>query len=309
MKTCIGSQARGDSHLREHKDLWSLLDMIEFRSTALLALGKLLGLFSEEALFQRALPPLAIKVEKGGFGVPVRIISVEPQVEEAKKELLNGAAIDFWKTYIRDELIEGCKQLQLAMSQKQGEHILALLNSGTITVGQFCFALAELGQRLIDELEDKISLQIDAKHAYLYKNGKAFSEGVFQAFPSTNEDISEASTCLALDRGTACVMHLCRVVETGLRTLASFLELPSRHDWGKHLEDIERELTKRYKMAGTRTLEELFCAEAAAQIGHIKTAWRNPSVHVDKTYSPERAEEIFLAIQSFMKHLATKLRE
>ena len=46
---------------------------------------------------------------------------------------------------------------------------------------------------------------------------------VFNAFPSANNDILEASNCLALERGTATVMHLMRVAEVGLKALASAL--------------------------------------------------------------------------------------
>ncbi len=32
-------------------------------------------------------------------------------------------------------------------------------------------------------------------------------------------------------------------------------------------------------------------------------------MHIDKTYTEERAEEILIAVRSFMRHLATKLQE
>jgi len=134
-------------------------------------------------------------------------------------------------------------------------------------------------------------------------------ERSFEKFPSANEDISEAGICLALDRGTACVMHLSRVAEVGLKALAAELGLPPRNDWGKHLDDMEKELTKRCKASGSRTADERFFAEAASHLGHIKTAWRNPGMHVDRNYSPDRAKEILAAIRSFMEYLATRLSE
>ena len=82
--------------------------------------------------------------------------------------------------------------------------------------------------------------------------------------------------------------------------------MPRRNDWGKHLDDIERELARRYKTSGAGSEDELFYSEAALQIAHIKTAWRNPAMHVDKSYSIERAKEVFIAIRSFMRHLASK---
>jgi hypothetical protein len=187
--------------------------------------------------------------------------------------------------------------------------MLDLLNFGPVTLGRFAGMVMELAQRLVDELESKVTLQINMRHSDLYGKAEAFGDAVFTAFPSANDDIAEAGTCLALDRGTACVMHLSRVVEVGLKAIAEKLGLPNRNDWGKHLEDIERELTKRYKASAIRSTEEQFLSEAAVQIGHIKVAWRNPAMHVDKTYSPQRAEQIFSAIRSFMQHLATELHD
>ena len=52
-----------------------------------------------------------------------------------------------------------------------------------------------------------------------------------------------------------------------------------------------------------------FWVAAGALFGHVKTAWRNPTMHIEKTYTPQRAEEILLAVKSFMAHLATKICE
>jgi hypothetical protein len=105
-------------------------------------------------------------------------------------------------------------------------------------------------------------------------------------------------------------MHLCRIVEVGLEALAvNRLNLPKRPNWGQQLNEIERELTARYKTSGVRTPDGLFLSEAAAQIGHIKTAWRNPTMHVDRRYTNEQAGEIFAAVKCFMKLLATRVKE
>lgn len=293
----------------QEEKLQSLLDMVKFRSHILMELGSLFRATSEESLFYRPLPSLKIKIDKGGFGKPAQIISVEPETEAVRNEPLPSDAFAAWKSYLSNVLIGGCEQLQLPMSKKQIEHMLSMLNSDSVTLGQLCRMMEDLGQRLVDELEDKISLQIEARHADLFENPKAFGDAVFNAFPSANEDIFEASTCLALDRGTACVMHLSRVVEVGLRVTADNLRLPKRNDWGKHLEDIEKELAKRYKASGKRTSEEEFLSQSAIHIGHIKVAWRNPSMHVDKQYGPTQAENIFHEICLFMQHLATQLHE
>jgi len=134
-------------------------------------------------------------------------------------------------------------------------------------------------------------------------------EDVFNAFPSANDDIFEAGTCLAVERGTACVMHLMRVVEVGLGVLAIVVGVPKQNDWGAYLRKIEAELDARAKAAGARSVDEQFYAEAAANFDRMRRAWRNPTMHPEKTYSQDRAEEILLAVKSFMTHLATKLHE
>jgi hypothetical protein len=166
-----------------------------------------------------------------------------------------------------------------------------------------------LRKRVDDELEGREFFALESRYKNYFQKDKLFGEDVFNSLPSANDDIYEAGTCIALGRATACVMHLMRAVEVGLNVLAKELKLPIRHDWGKHLKDIDDELSKRYKASGSRTPDELFFAEAAAQIGHIKTAWRNPTVHADRSYTEERAEEILIAVRSLLRHLATKLHE
>ena len=61
--------------------------------------------------------------------------------------------------------------------------------------------------------------------------------------------------------------------------------------------------------AGARSPDEVFYAEAAATIDYMRRAFRNPTMHPDRSYSQDRAEEIFLSVKSFMNHLATKLCE
>jgi hypothetical protein len=174
---------------------------------------------------------------------------------------------------------------------------------------KFKAEISILRKRIDDELKGAEFFALEPRTAKYFKTDKLFGEQVFNNLPSANDDIYEAGTCLALSRATACVMHLMRAVEVGLTVLAKELGLPPRHDWGKHLTDIENELTKRYKASGSRTPDESFYAEAAAHIGHIKTAWRNPTMHVDRAYSEEHAEEILTAVRSLLRHLATRLHE
>jgi hypothetical protein len=39
----------------------------------------------------------------------------------------------------------------------------------------------------------------------------------------------------------------------------------------------------------------------------VKQAFRNPTMHVDRKYGPEEAEEIYKAVRRFMERLAVEL--
>jgi hypothetical protein len=170
-------------------------------------------------------------------------------------------------------------------------------------------ALSQGTSRVPDDLVGRVLLVIDPPKVCLYNQPAIFGDEVFKAFSSANEDISEAGTCLSLDRGTACVMHLQRVIEVGLSALAAAVQVPKQNDWGSYLREIDVELTRRMKASGARSPDEQFYAEAAVAIDHMRRAWRNPTMHPEKTYPTERAEEILDSVRSFMRHLATKLHE
>ena len=82
------------------------------------------------------------------------------------------------------------------------------------------------------------------------------------------------------------------------------MEVGPQNDWGAYLREIEKELAKRAKTSGGRSPVEQFCAETAIRFDHLRRAWRNPSMHIDRSYSLETAAEIFDATKSFMRHLA-----
>jgi hypothetical protein len=164
-------------------------------------------------------------------------------------------------------------------------------------------------QAMVIGLNRRKFFEPEPKYIEYFENPKLFGEEVFAAFPSAIEDITEAGACLALERPTACVMHLMRVTEAGLKALAAKVGVTKQNDWGAYMREIDKELGARMKAAGKHTPDESFYAEAAAQFGHVKTAWRNPTMHIEKTYTPQRAEEILLAVKSFMTHLAGRICE
>ena len=175
--------------------------------------------------------------------------------------------------------------------------------------------LTELQTRLIDELNTRFMVAIPSERIKYYKGIDLFGGDVPRQFRHAAIDIEEAGKCLALNRNTACVFHLMRVMETGLRALAKSLNDPRldparNPSWETILRKGDEELLKPIT---ERSIEwrsdHAFFSTAVANLRAVKDAWRNTTMHVEQNYSDETALEVWNAVRAFMRHLATKLGE
>ena len=142
-----------------------------------------------------------------------------------------------------------------------------------------------------------------------------FGLAVSDAFPSAMFDITESGACLALDRGSACVFHLMRVLEIGLRVLGAKFDVSLDHrNWAPAIEEIESKVRQIHKDPIWKALPECkeqqeFYAQAASHFGILKDAWRNYTMHVRGKYTEEEAERVFQSTKAFMQKLAERLSE
>jgi len=120
-----------------------------------------------------------------------------------------------------------------------------------------------------------------------------------KSFPSITNELREAGNCFAFDRPTACVFHLARVMEAALKVTAKEIGVEYTTDWGRCFRDIEKQ--------GEQS--DPFFREAVAYMRSFKNVWRNPTMHIERSFSEQEAEHIFNAVQAFMEHLATRLTE
>lgn len=217
------------------------------------------------------------------------------------------------------QLINGhCEKIGLAMSAKQVDRIISELKSkslGNIIAKQ----VWELEERLIDELSIPAFMVIQSDKVGFYENPSPFGGEVFDKFPSANFDIEEASKCFATARYTACVMHLQRVLEIGLKSYGECLGIMSllntpQPSWNLVLDKTRKEIKDRNDSQKpnkwSSQAEKEFCEEDIQPfLESVKIAWRNPSMHADKTYTEEVAKEILDAVKTFMRHLAKQMNE
>ncbi len=80
--------------------------------------------------------------------------------------------------------------------------------------------VGELVSRFEDELKSHHFFYIPQGRFAHYMQPVAFGVEVTTKFPTASADIEEAGNCYAVGRNTACVFHLMRVMEIGIRALA-----------------------------------------------------------------------------------------
>jgi hypothetical protein len=98
--------------------------------------------------------------------------------------------------------------------------------------------------RFGDELEPYKYLLVAADLVPYHEQEKLFGEHVFEKFPRARADITEAGSCYALRRPTACVFHLMRGMEAAIQKLARQLSLTitPQTTWRKITGDMDAKI-------------------------------------------------------------------
>jgi hypothetical protein len=211
----------------------------------------------------------------------------------------------------------------LEFSAKEAHYIVAEAESAkSIHIHDAISLFSGLHRRILDELTE-ISLWRVPRDNLKFLKSDPFDSGlapfnphfrpVSLRFGLANKDIAEAGKCLAFGRHTASVFHLMRVMEVGLRALGASLNDPSldpktNPSWGKILARGDKEMQKHLAdRCPEWRADENFFSTAQANLRAVKDAWRNPTMHIERNYDPDEAEDVWNTVRAFMRHLSQKL--
>src|SRR5271166_133920 len=182
----------------------------------------------------------------------------------------------------------------------------------TTTVGKCLADIEKFDYALETELSKIIFFSVSGDDASLFQVEKPFGDRVYDAFPSTRLDVTEAAKCFALDRSTACVFHCMRVLESALRILAKDVKVVfDIQTWQTVIEQIENAIRAEGKAlpSGTTKTERLHrLSEAAKEFVYFKDGWRNHVSHNRSPYDPAQAASAFNHTKDFMRSLSQWLK-
>jgi len=174
-------------------------------------------------------------------------------------------------------------------------------------------------EKLVErELTHKVFLYITPEKSRFFPVGNnpyPLTEAVFKAFPSATYDTNEAAWSLALDRSTAAVFHLMRILEIALSELGKVFGVSLAHtNWGNALDQIEAKIRIMHtdpvwKAKPDCKEQQEFYAQAASHFGILKDAWRNYTMHIRAKYTEDEAEQIFATVKAFMVKLSERISE
>lgn len=128
-------------------------------------------------------------------------------------------------------------------------------------------------------------------------------------------DISEAARCIALERHTAAVFHLMRVMEAALKLLAKKMNVPltkkvkgvvtsKEKAWNETVRDIRTKINLRAERTKDQRQWKEDHSALCNHLDGVRLAWRNPTMHPKATYDAHEAREIYQNVKTFIQHLA-----
>ncbi len=242
--------------------------------------------------------------------VMVRIRAVFARLEKEPKEDLKAELLSLLESSIKtfDEI---CLELGLPLTKKKHDELmLTIVRSRKLKIDkkQVEAEITELCSRFEDELSLQYFVSLSPKRAEYLDQAEPFGNVVSERFPGAIDDIEGAAKCLALEQATASVLHLMRVIEVGLKELARSLGIPYAPSWESYLIQIQARIAAKHKKKGIKwKRDEAFFRDISGDLISIKQAWRNPTMHVVRKYTPDDSEEIFRATKTFMSRLADGL--
>lgn len=206
------------------------------------------------------------------------------------------------------------RSLGLELCAMKAEQIAADLDT-ELKVSEYRQHLHDLYGRMCDECNLFQMLCLNTQETRLYAPGEPyFGSDVSTKFPSMAYEIDECTKCLALGRSTASVFHMMRAIEIAIKAVAACLNIPpptkdAERNWGRILEKIKTEIERRNKSTGWKDADKEFFEESYASLDAVRVAWRNTTMHIERTYTSEEAEHVLGAVRGFMKKLASRADE
>jgi len=201
-----------------------------------------------------------------------------------------------------------CVVLDLKHSLRLIEQIQSALRPAfpCILYRDIATRLLSLWHTMHEEVKEKKFAFIPPDKEQFFEQEQLFGTNVYDKFEPARQDIKSAGNCLASDLDTAAVFHLMRVVECGMRILATHVrprfKLSLEYcDWSGLIRPMSKKLIKiESRRRGPKKTQQFdFYSRCLSDCkAFIET--RNRVSHAREPFSNQEAKALFERVKNFM---------
>lgn len=177
--------------------------------------------------------------------------------------------------------------------------------------------LEEFKNLITDEMSSHLFLWVPSNRAKWYqKTGRdILGDECVDRFSKARLSVEaeKAAKCFAFGQFTACAFHLMRVTEAGLRAFGAAIEFRSEADpnWGQVFSfyDLKCAVRRKDRTAFPWKEHSDYLEEIGGYLRAVKDAWRNSTMHLERSYDEDDAAHLLAVIPPFMRKLASRIDE
>ena len=208
---------------------------------------------------------------------------------------------------ILPDILNQAQFFKLPITHRKHAELAAMLNGPALSL-LVQLKISDVRTTMVQELGARLFFPASQDMVEYLDKEAPFGKQTSEAFPLCVEDISEAHQCFAFRRYTAAMFHLGRAMELAVRQLAKRMRAKvARDDWQSYINAMNHVINEMpFKKPREKAKRALF-SETTNYLFNFKEAWRNPTMHPEKTYTRQQALDVLNNSRAFFQYVSEKI--
>lgn len=205
-----------------------------------------------------------------------------------------------------------CIDFDLQTARVRADFALAVLEEGQFN--RLHAEIEELFRHIRHDVRFCSIWPVAPERAWSFED--SFGDGVKQAFPSAQSDITEGGVCLGLGRHSACVFHMTRAAERAVRALARAAStdaaLRGGDEWSGWLAIVEKRLSdiSRWSAGHAKQNAQTFFERGLADARVLSDAVRRlTALGPTHPFDEQEASAIYQRTKALLVRLSERISE
>jgi hypothetical protein len=216
-------------------------------------------------------------------------------------------------------IAETCQKLLLQSAENRLGRIFTSLRLRPFPYWELANELNILSEAINDDIKTEYFYHYPRQKALMLLMVRGEWAAALGGFPSIESEVTAGVDCYAIGHNIACVFHMCRVAEVGLRAIAKERGVTTVRrntpiawgTWGDVFTKIDLTLRAiQQARAGSKKDEALaFYNVILSDLRAIQDLYRNKTMHLRDRYNEGQAQSAMIRTRHLMETLASRLAE